>query len=227
LTPSNEKPNETNVYTCDLVEHFLFALCKSFAEQLIRKTCADIYFDSSRADTTDSNKKSKLLSNSDTVNKLNQQLEGTSKKKNDLLRKASSSSCLLSLALNGSNTNPTNMANEYFTRDSILYQKFPQTLSVPDIFATINKHEIYDFLTNKYMAFPNDMDNNDNNNNNNKTNNKPIQLYNNKVAEQDNEAETSNRTNSNKTNVTSSLSSKTATKVNLNQKFLTDFSFVN
>lgn len=50
LTPSDEKPSESkSLYSCDLVEKFLFVLTKRFADDLIRQTCADIYFDSSKA----------------------------------------------------------------------------------------------------------------------------------------------------------------------------------
>lgn len=43
--PSDEsKPTQTNVYACNLVEKLLFALCKRFADDLIRQTCSDLYF---------------------------------------------------------------------------------------------------------------------------------------------------------------------------------------
>ena len=71
MVAMNEKPDETNTYSCHLVEKFLFALCKRFAEDLIRQTCADIYFDRSKSTaqskpTENSSKKLNKTENSKT-----------------------------------------------------------------------------------------------------------------------------------------------------------------
>lgn len=98
----NEQVDESNVFTCDLVERFLYRIAKRFAEDLIRQACSDVFFDSSRSD--------RLIE---------------------------------SAKRNGQSVD--------FAHG---YQKFPDYLNVVDIFKTINKHEKYDFLTNKYMARP-------------------------------------------------------------------------
>lgn len=100
ISGSNEPVDESNVFTCDLVERFLYRLAKRFAEDLIRQACSDVYFDSSRSD--------RLI---ESANRNGRSIE-------------SDQGC----------------------------QKFPDYLNVVDIFNTINKHEKYDFLTNKYMA---------------------------------------------------------------------------
>ena len=78
MVAMNEKrPDETNTYSCHLVEKFLFALCKRFAEDLIRQTCADIYFDRSKSTaqskpTESSSKKLNKNENSKTGGTINQ-----------------------------------------------------------------------------------------------------------------------------------------------------------
>lgn len=47
------------MYSCNLVEKLLFTLCKRFADDLVRQTCADIYF--ANENTNKSNKLSKNL----------------------------------------------------------------------------------------------------------------------------------------------------------------------
>lgn len=111
--PSGEKPTQTNIYTCNLVEKFLFTLGKRFAEDLIRQTCSDIYFDSSIK---------------------NVQTEYVNNKKNPHPHQQQQ------------------QQQQIQSEKSLLYQKFPQSLGVQDVFNTIKKHEKYDFLTNKYMA---------------------------------------------------------------------------
>jgi hypothetical protein len=96
----------------------LSAIYKRFAEDLIRETCASIYFDSSK--------------------NIKREYETSSSKKptkNDLNRKPL--------------TDPLSTAH---SQDGLDYQKFPQYLSVTDIFETIQQHQRYDFLTNKNMA---------------------------------------------------------------------------
>lgn len=45
FAPSNERPaNEDDVVPCPLVEMFMLAVCKRFAQDLVRRACADIYF---------------------------------------------------------------------------------------------------------------------------------------------------------------------------------------
>lgn len=49
LVANSENPQESNIYSCNLVEKFLFVIAKRFSEDLIRNTAADIYFDSSKS----------------------------------------------------------------------------------------------------------------------------------------------------------------------------------
>ena len=44
MVASGEKPCEENTYACSLVEKLMFVLSKRFADDLIRQTCADMYF---------------------------------------------------------------------------------------------------------------------------------------------------------------------------------------
>jgi hypothetical protein len=43
---NDDFPDESNMYICSLVEKIIFAMTRRFADELIRQTCADIYFDS-------------------------------------------------------------------------------------------------------------------------------------------------------------------------------------
>ena len=94
----------------------LVTIYKRFAEDLIRETCANIYFDSSK-------------------NIKNDSIPGKKQTKNESNKKEQ----LPQLAQNQQ-------------QDGLDYQKFPQHLSVSDIFNTIHKDKKYDFLTNKNMA---------------------------------------------------------------------------
>lgn len=74
LVPSDETATDSNVYACNLVEKFIFVLCKRFADDLIRQTCADMYFIKPTADKTliTNNKNLKKLANDTTDLVLNQ-----------------------------------------------------------------------------------------------------------------------------------------------------------
>ncbi|CAF0710070.1 unnamed protein product [Brachionus calyciflorus] len=124
LVPSFETPDDTNLYTCDIVERFIFQLGKRFAEDLIRQVCSDKYF----------------VSNQTGLNL------GNSSGQND--------------NLNNSNKRIT---SNQIDNSNLSSQKFPDYLNVIDVFNTINKHDKYDFLTNKYMARSVKSDNTDNN----------------------------------------------------------------
>ena len=80
----------------------MFFVCKRFPDDLIRRSCAGIYFEPAKSTQ-----------------------ETLTRKKND------------------SSPNDQHM---------ILNQSFPCFLSVAQVFATMNNHSIYQFLTNKYMA---------------------------------------------------------------------------
>lgn len=126
LVPSEEKPNESNLYACNLVEKFLAALCKRFADDLIRQSCSDVYLTQEQQEAC-------------TKKQANDRKSATSL----LTRQASSEQLTMSCSSSNAldlNANPC--------------QKFPMELNVRDIYNTIVKHEKFDFLTNKYMARP-------------------------------------------------------------------------
>ena len=52
LVLSSKPGNSESVFGCNLVEKFLLALFKRFADDIIRQTCSDIYFDSSNSTST-------------------------------------------------------------------------------------------------------------------------------------------------------------------------------
>ena len=104
--------------------------------------------------------------------------------------------------------------------DVIQQQNFPNSLGVLDFFNTINKHPVYDFLTNKYMAQTDDTECGDNLNeevtNGNfetkKSKSNSHKLYNNE-------------------NITNQLNKKSASnnaksRNNLNKKILSDFTII-
>ncbi len=117
----------------------LFAIYKRFAEDIIRDTCANIYFDSS--------KEISINSKTSEQSQVKKQGKYETKKQLELAKLAQQQQQQLQAQEN-----------------TLQYQKFPQYLSVNDVFKTIKKHDKYDFLTNKYMA---KLDQNNNNQNNN------------------------------------------------------------
>ena len=131
LLASNETPSDKTIFTCSLVEKMLFTVCKRFAEDLIRETCADLYTDQG-------------------------QLGFISDKKNENLKKMSKND---TLKKSGSMTNMTwNSVVIPEQTDSLIHQKFPSYLSVIDVFNTIRRHEKYDFLSNEFMALGKESD---------------------------------------------------------------------
>ncbi len=96
----------------------LNAVYKRFAEDLIRETCARIYFDCSQNIKTN-----ETLTKKQTKNELNKKQTDTSL-----------------------------LTSQNQQQDGLEYQKFPQYLSVTDVFKTIQQHQKFDFLTNKNMA---------------------------------------------------------------------------
>ena len=114
----------------------MFALCKRFADDLIRQTCADIYFDPSKSAQASTS----IVDTS--TSKVQLELN---KKRHEPIKKTASAASLATLA-----------AAAERQQDSIQYQQFPHSLGVVDLFTTIKKHEVFDFLTNKHMALSTD-----------------------------------------------------------------------
>lgn len=126
--PSNETPSTSNLFKCNLVERFIFTVCRRFADDLIRQTCADQYFENPE---------------------LTQTTSGLSNNSKKLSTTAATTTATAS-------TTTTPVQNSNSATDLLQYQKFPQHLSVKDVYRTITKHDKYDFLTNKYMGFYDD-----------------------------------------------------------------------
>lgn len=53
MQSSHGSQKESELYTCDLVERFIFLICKRFADDLIRKCCSDNYFEPLSASNTE------------------------------------------------------------------------------------------------------------------------------------------------------------------------------
>jgi hypothetical protein len=114
-----------NLFSCHLVERFLFAVWKRFAEDLIRETCSNIYHGISQNDSSAHRQsKSSKLAQSRKPTRSNE----TSKKDTRECHKQQQPEWPLDT------------------------QRFPLYLGVRDIYNTIVHKEKYDFLTNKYMS---------------------------------------------------------------------------
>ena len=131
LVANSETPDESNTFACHLVEKFLFAVCKRFADDVIRQTCADIYFDPSKSSA------SSLPTQASDV-KLKQEVSSGKKQKVENSAKKSN--------------NDTMLNSTSSQQSETQHQKFPQSIGVADVYNTILKHDRFNFLTNKYMA---------------------------------------------------------------------------
>jgi hypothetical protein len=123
--------NEENLYSCHLVERFLFAICKRFAEDLVRETCSNIY-------------NGKDLNAHGTTNK--------SSKLNDSLQSRKPTRTPNESSKKDANLHKQQQQQNSHPECAFDAQKFPLYLGVRDIYKTIVHNEKYDFLTNKHMS---------------------------------------------------------------------------
>lgn len=122
LVLSSKPGNSESVFGCNLVEKFLLALFKRFADDIIRQTCSDIYFDSSNSTST--------------LNKTTSSID----------------CCAESTSNKRAQISSTNSQQQAMIPNNDAAQKFPLYLGVKDVYKTLITHDRFDFLTNKYMG---------------------------------------------------------------------------
>lgn len=125
MIPSCEnpkKPSISSLIPCPLVEMFLLAAFKRFAQDLIRQSCADLFL----VPTTQSTD----------LQQQQQQNENVNSRR----------------ILNNQATTIAVSSNQQQRNVALSDQKFPLRLNVKDVYKTIMRHDRYDFLTNKYMG---------------------------------------------------------------------------